>query len=462
LPPRGTKEPNVRPHQDLSVLELRGEEADREDMRRYVTFLAPCVALVATIVALIAASSSAASTPRVTITKAPRSVFAHQQVFFHASVSPAKDSCRLTIRDAAGSLQTAAKKEAKRGKIFWHVNVRAIPGAAVVTVSCAHGGSASTSLDVRPPRQVPVAIDNKGFTQSANLGSVSYGIAIRNELSNRDLTNVQLLVNFLDKDNVPVYPSPHPTLALLPAGSTFYYGGQVSLATVRPVVRIDVRAIAATPEPRITGAPPLISNQTLMCGVIACTAQPQTLSPFYGRSPFGMTGVAGQVLLNRSPRMMTSAVMGDVVLDPSGKIVGGGYGIAQALAFGTFESFLLPASAQVPWTSGMTQLVSAVPQFVPRQLVASALRIQPFSPRAGAPFTVSLDVFDQSINELVHATVAQCVLGGAVTHAFVSKAGRATCKITAPRPAHGQTLSGYITAMVGTDRVMKPFTVRLR
>jgi hypothetical protein len=225
---------------------------------------------------------------------------------------------------------------------------------------------------------------------------------------------------------------------------------------------MDVRAIAATPEPRIMSTPPLISNQTLQCRFIACAQQMQTSAPSFGPNPFTITSVAGQVLLHRSPRMMTSAVMGDVILDPSGKIIGGGYGIAEALAFGTFESTLVNSSAEVPWTAGMTQRVSAVPRYLPRMLIASALRIQPFSPRAGHPFRVSLDVFDQSINATVRATQAQCFLGGAVVRAFVSRAGRATCSITAPRPAHGQTLSGYITAMVGTGRVMKPFTVRLR
>jgi hypothetical protein len=271
-----------------------------------------------------------------------------------------------------------------------------------------------------------------------------------------------LLVNFLDKDNVPVFPSPHPTLTLLPARSTFYYGGRVPLRTLRQVVRMDVRAIAATPEPRIVATPPLISNQTLMCGLIACAQQTQKPGRLFGPNPFTMGGVAGQVLLNRSPRMMTSAVMGDVIVDPSGKIVGGGYGLAEALAFGAFESFLVPSYAETVWTNGMTQLVSAVPRYLPRMLVASALHIQPFSPRAGAPFTVSLDVFDASVNQMVRATGAQCVLGGAFVHAFVSRAGRATCRIRIPRPAKGQTLTGFITALVGTDRVMKAFTIRVR
>jgi hypothetical protein len=432
-------------------------------MRRHVTSAVACsVAFIAAMVALVAVSSSAASTPRVAITKAPRVVLAHQQVLFSAAVSPANDACRLRIRDAAGGVQTARTRRARHGRVSWRINVRAVPGGATATVSCAHGGSASVSLDVRPPKQLPVAVDDKGFTQAVDFRTVSYGIAIRNELSNRDLTNVQLLVNFLDKDNVPVYPSPHPTLTLLPAHSTFYYGGRVPLRTVRQVVRMDVRAIAATPEPRIMSTPPLISNQTAMCGLVSCVQQMQTPSRLFGPNPLTMSGVAGQVLLNRSPRMMTSAVMGDVLLDASGKIVGGGYGVAEALAFGTFESFLVPSYAETLWTSGMTQLVSAVPRYLPRMLVASSLRIQPFSPRAGHPFTVSLDVFDASINEMVRATGAQCVLGGAFVRAFVSRAGRATCRITVPRLAHGQTLTGFITALVGTDRVMKAFTVHVR
>jgi hypothetical protein len=160
--------------------------------------------------------------------------------------------------------------------------------------------------------------------------------------------------------------------------------------------------------------------------------------------------------------MMTSAVMGDVILDASGKIVGGGYGVAEALAFGTFESFLVPSFSEVPWTGGMTQLVSAVPRYVPQMLVASTLRMQPLYPRVGHPFTVSLDVLDASINELVRATGAQCAVGGASVHAFVSPAGRATCRITVPRIARGQTLTGSITAMVGTNRVTKSFTISPR
>jgi hypothetical protein len=336
--------------------------------------------------------------------------------------------------------------------------------AAVLVALIAASASAATprvTITEAPRSLFPVAIANKGFTQSPDFAFVSYGIAIRNELSNRDLTNVQLVVNFLDKDNVPVFPSPHPTLTLLPAHSTFYYGGRVPLRTVRQVVRMDVRAIAGTPGPRIMAPPPLISNQTLMCGVVACTQRTQAPPRPYGPNPFTVSGVAGQVLLNRSPRMMTSAVMGDVLVDASGKIVGGGYGIAEALAFGTFESFLVPSYSEVPWAGGMTQLVSAVPRYLPQMLVASTLR-QPLSPRVGHPFTVSLDVFDASTNELVRATGAQCVLGGASVHAYVSHAGRATCTITVPRIARGQTLTGFITAMVGTNRVMKAFTVRLR
>jgi hypothetical protein len=416
------------------------------------------IAIVAAMVALIAISASTASATRVVITKAPNDVFAHQRVLFSAVVSPTKDKCRLTIRDTAGGLQTTPAKLARRGRVAWLVNVRAIPGPATVTVSCARAGSASVTINVRPPKQVPITIDNKGFSQSGDFRWVSYGVAFRNDLGNRDLTAVQLLVNFLDKDNVPVYPSPHPTLALLPAHSTFYLGGRVRLETVRPVVRMDARAIAATPEPRIMTTPPLISNQAIVCGGITCGPQPPR--PVYP-NPSVLTGVAGQVLLNRSPRMMQSAVMGDVLLDSSGKIIGGGFGTAEALAFGTFESFFVRSSVEVPWADGMTTLVSAVPRYLPRTLVASTLRVVPLSPRAGSSFTVSLDVIDTSLNQTVQATGAQCILPGARVRSYVSR-GRATCRITTPTSARGQTLTGFITAQVGTSSAMSSFSVRLR
>jgi len=414
--------------------------------------------MLAALGALISVPASAAATGHVSITEAPQSAFAHQRVMFRAVVSPPNDSCLLTIRDSAGVLQKAPRKVAVHGRVSWRINVRAVPGPATVTVACKHGGSASVSLDVRPAKQLPIAIDDKGFTQSPNLGFVSYGIAFRNELTNLDLTNVQLLVNFLDKDNVPVAPSPHPMLTLLPARSTFYYGGRVSLRTVRPVVRIDVRAIAATPAPRIMTTPPLISNQTVICGRVLCGTETPPPLPAIATI---VNGVAGQVLLNRSPRMMQSAVMGSVIVDSAGKIVGGGFGVAEALAFGTFESFFVTSSSEILWAGGMRPLVSAVPRYLPRTLVASTLRMVPLNPRAGSPFTVSLEVVDTSISQIVRATGAECLMPGARARAYVS-GGRATCTITTPRSARGQTLTGFITGIVGTDRVAKPFTVRLR
>jgi hypothetical protein len=159
--------------------------------------------------------------------------------------------------------------------------------------------------------------------------------------------------------------------------------------------------------------------------------------------------------------MMQSAVMGTALVDSAGKIVGGGFGVAEALAFGTFESFYVTASTEILWATGMKPLVSAVPRYLPRTLVASTLRVVPISPRAGSAFTVSLEVVDTSISEIVHPTAAECLMPGARVRAYVS-AGRATCTITTPRSARGQTLTGFITAVVGTDRVAKPFTVRLR
>jgi hypothetical protein len=423
---------------------------------RVTSLVARSLALLAATVALVAISASGASATRVVITKAPPAVFPHEEVVFAAAVSPPNDSCHLTIRDETGAVQTTPTKVAHRGRISWRVNVRAAPGRATVTVSCAHAGSASVAIDVRPPKKLPIAIDNKGFTQSRDLRLVSYGVVFRNEVGNVDLTGVQLLVNFLDKDNVPVYPSPHPTLALLPARSTFYLGGRVGLGTLREVVRMDVRAIAGTREPRTVATPPLISNQTIVCGGVTCGPEPPR-SVF----PSPVTGVAGQVLLNRSPRMMQSAVMGDVLLDASGKIVGGGFGTAEALAFGTFESFLVSSSAEVPWAAGMTTLVSAVPRYLPRTLVAATLRVVPLSPRAGTSFTVSLDVIDTSLNQTVRPTGAECILPGARVRAFVSN-GRATCRITTPRSLRGQTLTGLITAQVGTSSTSKSFSVRLR
>jgi hypothetical protein len=78
-----------------------------------------------------------------------------------------------------------------------------------------------------------------------------------------------------------------------------------------------------------------------------------------------------------------------------------------------------------------------------RVLVASSLRPVP-KPRAGSSFTVSLEVVDTSINQTCER-LAQCLMPRARVRAYVS-GGRATSSITTPSSAHGQTLTGFITA----------------
>jgi hypothetical protein len=331
--------------------------ADVHRMRKTV-FVGMLVALLA----LMCAPASIARAPdvsllsspgRVSFLGSPGRVFQGQRTTFHALVSPGNASCRLSIKYKGGKVQRLERKSAVGGQLSWTVRIPAVPaGAATATASCARVGTAMTSLQVEWALQAPkVTIARKGFSQRPHkydAGSdVNYGLEVHNERLRFDATNVTLLVNMVDSTN-RVLGTGFVRIPRLPAGSVFNVGGQTAIPTQTPVSRLEV-VVNATSDQKLLATPVLISDM-----IIAPL-------PY---DPVAVGSVRGQ-LLNQSPVPMDSGVVGVVIEDANGNIIGGGLGYASGpLSHGAREAFDArgPFNA-IPIASAAKAVVSAIPNY---------------------------------------------------------------------------------------------------
>jgi hypothetical protein len=313
------------------------------------------VAVLVALLALVCVSASVASAPRVSFQSSPGRVFQGQLTTLKAVVSPRNASCALSIRYKGGHLQRLRRKSAVRGRVSWSVRIPAVPtGSATATINCGRA-VARTSLYVQWAVQAPkVTIARSGFSQRMRpqrLGGgnsdVNYGFEVRNERTRSDATNVTLLVNMVDDTN-RVLGTGFVRIQRLPASSIFYVGGQTTIPTLTPVSRIEV-VVSAASEQKLASTPLLISDL-----IIA----PSPFEPPYVGS------VRGQ-LLNQSRLPMDSGVVGVVIQDVNGNIIGGGSGYAGGpLSLGAREAFDVngPFSA-IPSANAAQALVSVIPNY---------------------------------------------------------------------------------------------------
>jgi len=307
-------------------------------------------ALVA-LCALACVPASVAKATGVSFQGSPGRVFEGQRTTLRAFVSPANASCHLAIKYKGGHLQRLATKSAVRGRLFWSVRVPAVPaGPAMATVSCARAGTATAWLNVQWAVQAPkVRIARSGFSQRLRFGGnsdVSYGLEVQNERTRSDATNVSLLVNMVDDTN-RVLGTGYVRIQRLPASSVFYVGGQTLIPTQTRVSRLEV-VVNATSEQKVAATPLLISDL-----IVA----PSTFEPY-------VDSVRGQ-LLNRNRVQMDSGVIGAVVEDASGNIIGGGMGYANGpLSYGAREAFSVGGSFNaIPIENAAQAVVSVIPNY---------------------------------------------------------------------------------------------------
>jgi hypothetical protein len=282
----------------------------------------------------------------------PGRVFEGQRISVAVSVRPSSARCQLSIRYMGGRVQRLQDLGAASGRVVWTLRVPAVPeGRAVATARCGSAGAASAGMMVQLALQAPkITIENSGFTQRPrrySAGSdVSFGLVIRNARRQVDASNVSLLVNFVDASN-RVLGSAHERISRLPANTTFNFGGQQAIPVQDPVKRLEV-VIGATSTDKTAATPPLISDL-----VIA----ERVTEPY-------VDSVRGQ-LLNTEGAAMRSGIVGVVILDAEGNIIGGGAGYASGpLAYGAREAFSVSGDfSAIPFPSAATAVVSVVPTY---------------------------------------------------------------------------------------------------
>jgi hypothetical protein len=320
-------------------------------MRSWMNNSRLTMALLVALCALACVPASVAKATGVAFKGSPARVFEGQNTTLRASVSPGNASCHLSIKYKGGHVQRLATKSAVGGRVFWSVRIPAVPaGPATATVSCAHAGTARTSLYVQWALQAPkVTIARSGFSQRLRpLGrsDVSYGLEVRNERTRSDATNVSLLVNMVDDAN-RVLGTGYIRIQRLSASSVFYVGGQTQIPTQMQVSQLEV-VVNATSEQKLPATPLLISDL-----IIA----PLIFEPY-------VDSVRGQVL-DQSRVQMDSGVVGSVVEDANGNIIGGGLGYADGpLSFGAREAFNVRASfSAIPMANAAQAVVSVIPNY---------------------------------------------------------------------------------------------------
>jgi hypothetical protein len=308
------------------------------------------VAIAVTCAVVLAAAGSGMGATGIHFLGVPTQVFRGERVTFHIYGATTK-TCSLAIHYTGGRVQKFAPKKPSAGVITWTFRVPSVkPGPATLRVTCGKS-SAIARFPVQAALETPkLVVTRSGFSQQSypysTNSAVNFGIAVRNERLHTDATNASIVVNAVDATN-RVLGTAHVTAALLPEAETIFLGGQIGLPTQTPVVRLETIFVSATPAAHIPSTPLLVSDAVI---------QPDSQN--------NVLNVHGQ-LLNKYPRPMQSSIVGVLIQDASGKVVGGGTGFAVGpLSLGAREAFELdgPFSA-IKWSSGLTAVFTTVPTY---------------------------------------------------------------------------------------------------
>ena len=164
----------------------------------------------------------------------------------------------------------------------------------------------STPVDSETPAasegEQALNVEAMGFAKKGE--SVGYGAVIVNP-SSQDALEVEITVNLLDaKGNV--FETDTGTLTGIPAGSKFYYGGEVYVQKSDKPKRLEVYADAGSWD-SIDLVLPKISNVQVI------------------NEEYWGTKVRGQVTNNLDKTLSSLAKIGVVLFDKRGRVVGGGY-----------------------------------------------------------------------------------------------------------------------------------------
>ena len=286
----------------------------------------------------------------------PGRALAGQAVSVTVSRARAGAICSLAVSYAKNSGQSVLHpKPAVDGLASWSWTIPDSIQANVAKLSAFCAGSKKISgrlLVVGGLIPSRMSIEKDGFSvRTSSLGGAdaSYGILIRNHSPNADALNVNVLVNFVLSDD-HLLGSTSTTIPLIPAGSTYAFGGNLGFPGAAPISRLET-VIQVGSSQRHAGHPPALDNVVIEPGT-------------YDKS--WVADIAGEVINNDASLTLQTTRFSAVILDSAGNVLGGGSGSTYgALPPGTRMVFKLTGGGfgDIPVEKAASVLVSATPSW---------------------------------------------------------------------------------------------------
>jgi hypothetical protein len=275
--------------------------------------------------------------------------------------TPSKAYCLAEAQYADASRQESGLKRAHNGVVSWTLRVpnTAPLGHADWTVRCGVSWERTGRWVVKPvtsqrPAAAPhVMVDRQGFSQRSDRygtgSSVSYGLLLKNTSQTQDATNVYLLINFATASG-ELIGTVTKTLEMIPAGGTIALGDAMQMRTQAAVTNLEVTIKVNTHEP----AKPRILPHFVNVAILPNQNDAGWVSE-----------VDGEIVNDTSPQTLASAKLSIVLLDATGKIVGGGAAMTfSPLPSGSRMVFLAQSGfSAVPISTAVTAMISVVPTY---------------------------------------------------------------------------------------------------
>lgn len=317
---------------------------------------ARALALPALALALLLAAGATAAPAPLRFSAFPKRVLQSGTASVKLALRRDRDRCSLSVRYHDGAVDALGRANVTHGiaRWSWQVPKNAKAGAAKVTASCARSGRLTRTLVVvgvvLPPK---IDVAKQGFSiRQKSIGSqVSYGVILENESQTLDALDVEVLVNFVNGDNV-LYGSATDRVKLIRAGSQYALGGSLTFPGAAPVVRLEVVVQVAGHQPHAQAPVPAVANLRLL---------PSRFEPQW------LGSLEGEMVNDQAALTLAGASLSAVVFDAAGNVVGGGTGSASAsLPPGSREFFKATLGlTAIPITDASTVQVSLEPRYEP-------------------------------------------------------------------------------------------------
>jgi hypothetical protein len=285
----------------------------------------------------------------------------HRGQLVRIAVSPTtSNGCLAHVQYSDNSGVDLPLKWPEAGHVSWtyRIPAKAPLGAAGWSVRCSvsyeTGGSwlvvpAGVTVGPKPPAPV---VSKQGFSQRTDAfgtgATASYGLLIRNPALKKDANNVTVTISFVAATG-NVIGRKTTTIARIAAGETFALGGSTELSTQTGAAKLSASLHVGSYSKTMSQPRPRVASAK----IVASNADP------------GWVGeVDGEIANDTSQHTLARALLTIVVVDGTGRIVGGGTGTAGSLASGARGPFAAKLGfAAIEMANDLRPIVSVVPTY---------------------------------------------------------------------------------------------------